>query len=516
MFPQRNISDNNNGNSGDDLSFALLAHANNHLMSDVVLVSADGDQVPASRFVLGARSPVLQKLLFDGSRSEVRIPYSGIVVRAMVEFCRSNSIQECVPILTRDAYSIRQVVHLSDCAKKYKLQKLEDIICNLVTDFLWSDGQNFSWVCSIFDEAVGTSLDDHIGESSLPLMRLVMESIRSDPNLALLRGQEFQPPGVLFLSPHSLEIVIRDQRMDCEEITLFLSLEVWNNAKKQSSSRRRRGRSTMKNNYDELSEEDDISFFSQRTRNDDDASVSATHYGEGGSSKRWFNNKGTKGSRNQKQKNHPTAEKLAAAIDLSRIAPSDLCGTVSKSGLVPESAIWRALKETALRTEREQEAPTSKIRKKGSLKSTREEETQVTSPAYISNQFSQEQRSRLPMPTVDISPVQQPERPYNFANFSSPSPHNIVQQQTTPMQKVSKVTPQSKTPQPKKNYSPGGTWEGADECSLAIGSVDGKGVPETSMSEDSIDQTPNNQQRRKSRLIRLAEKLDPHLSCLCG
>jgi len=520
MFNQRN---SNNNNMGGDLSDALLSHANNHLMSDVVLVSTvDGDHIPASRFVLGARSSTLQKMLFEGNRSEVKIPYPGVVVRAMVEFCRSNTILEgTVSSLTRDPLSLRQVVHLCDCAKQYKLHKLEELTCDLVSAFLWSDGSrcNFCWACAVFDEAVGTNLEK--GDTSLVLMRLVMDSIRSDPNIALLRGQEFQPPGVLFLSPHALELVIRDQRMNCEEIILFRSLQVWNNAKKQSSSRMRRSRgrsrSTARKRNEDIREEDDASVFTQGTNMDDDVSGFSQQLEDGGKStnnKRWF---GTKGSRNQKERNHPTAVKLATAIDLSRIAPSDLCGTVSKSGLVSEPDIWRALKETALRTERENEAPTSKIRIRENLQTIKEKEDSYIPAALIPNHQPQggsnRERPTPPNSSVKFTPVKQPTSSFDFANFtkfSSPSPIRAEQQQTTPRSRTSKVTPQSRTPKGKVpqsvNLSPSSVWEGVDDSSIA-GSVN---------KDVSFDQGSETRNFAKSRLIRLAERLDPHLSCLCG
>ena len=66
-------------------------------LNDVQLVANDGDQIPASRFVLAARSPVLKRMLY-GSFREAKssticmMGYESTVLKAVVHYCQTNQM----------------------------------------------------------------------------------------------------------------------------------------------------------------------------------------------------------------------------------------------------------------------------------------------------------------------------------------------------------------------------------------------------------------------------------------
>ena len=82
--------------SSRSLAVDIISSIDGNAMLDVMLMANDGGEIPASRFVLGARSPVLQQLLFKRGQSshEYKLDYSTTVVNALVHYCRTNELLE--------------------------------------------------------------------------------------------------------------------------------------------------------------------------------------------------------------------------------------------------------------------------------------------------------------------------------------------------------------------------------------------------------------------------------------
>jgi len=297
-------------------------------------------------------------------------------------------------------YQVRQIVHLYDCARYYQLQSMEIRVCELATSFLQSSTTNKHLACALFDEASKHPAANRI-------KRIALHAIRSDPAASLLRqpvveeeeeeeevftelsddtsemtifgpNGERQPKktslceshaskspsaGVLFLTNTTLQEVLRDNKMSCEEITLFRAILHW----------------TEPSYHEPL----DMTQFADFHANFNSTSDDFTKRGKAirkqqQQSNVKFGRRSTKGrppaspSSSRPQDNNPmdkdrfefAKDYVMRYIDLSKISPSDLVGIVTESGLVGQDVIWNAMSEIALRMEKGG-APLSKNRYKG-------------------------------------------------------------------------------------------------------------------------------------------------------
>jgi len=292
------------------LAADLLSCAGNEIMADIRIVAKDGGVIPASRFVLGARSPVLQKMLYKsggaeegavGRSRELRLNYSRGVARALVNYCRSNEIEPSSHHSKQEHYHRnsnaeaygRELVEMCDCARTFELDGLEDLVCQTATSLM----EEFpDQACVIFDEA-SAFVDEACtnDEAVAPLKYIALAIIRKDPESALIKRNGFhrRQPGVSYLRADALEEILCDRRMCTEEVTLFRALNMW---------------------------------------------VDSNPIG---------------GAANLRERKRLARRYVENYIDLSSIAPSDLFGVVSESGLVGIDTISEALCQMALRAEKE-------------------------------------------------------------------------------------------------------------------------------------------------------------------
>lgn len=199
----------------------LLSHAGNEIMADILIATKDGGVLPASRFVLGARSTVLQKMLYTNSQArdsrEIRLDYSTAVVRHLIHYCRSNEIMPCQS--KDEAYS-RALVELCDCGSTFQLYGLEDMVCESVKSLLDLAPH---LACAVFDEAFSN-------EAVEALQEIALTVIREDPETTLMKRNGLhknREPGVVFLGSVAISEILRDHRMCTEEIVMFQSLLLW-------------------------------------------------------------------------------------------------------------------------------------------------------------------------------------------------------------------------------------------------------------------------------------------------
>lgn len=280
------------------LAVELISSIDDEAMLDIMLVANDGGEIPASRFVLGARSTVLQKMMFSegrmGGSSELKLDYSSKVVRTLVHYCRTNELNQ--DWHSKDEVGARELVNLWDCASSFELEGLTDLVCDLVSSLTKTHPH---LACAIYDEAAAH------GEAVDILKFIARYAIRQNPEASLLRRNEFgnHDPGISSLSPAIVEEIISDPRMCTEEINMFRAVALWCN---------------YVNGANNVSLDDSVD--------------SAAHV----------------------QERRTLAKQITArCIDLSKIAPSELLGFVSDSGLIDAMSVSNALIQLALRVEKE-------------------------------------------------------------------------------------------------------------------------------------------------------------------
>ena len=152
---------------------------------DVTLVGCDDDDVPvpASRFVLAARSPVLRRMLYgpfqEAKTNSVRLlAYSSAILQAVVEFCSCGGVDEFLQTqrsLHNKEASVRQWVQLELAADYFELPELQDLAEHR-TRILMT--QYPALACAVFDEAI---LESDLSNCAWQIMAL-------RPYVALDRG----------------------------------------------------------------------------------------------------------------------------------------------------------------------------------------------------------------------------------------------------------------------------------------------------------------------------------------
>lgn len=284
------------------LAVDIISSIDGNDMLDVMLLANDGGEVPASRFILGARSPVLQQLLFNKdsvSTPELKLPYSTNVISTLVLYCRTNQLGDiCQPM---DEASAREIVKLCQCAVTFQLSGLETLVGNLASSMCQADSH---LACAIYDEAAADG-----GQTADPVKYIALGVIRRNPEGSLLRKNEFgkvnKAGGVSFLRAASLEQLLSDRQMCTEEINLFRAVLLWVDASSHVDDKVQKKMDAW------------ATLLSMQDRRAEAKMI------------------------------------VEKCIDLSKIAPSDLMGVVSDSGLVDEVNVTNAMIQLALRVEKE-------------------------------------------------------------------------------------------------------------------------------------------------------------------
>jgi len=294
--------------TGSTIYTDLMRNLENERMADLVLLSSDGQRVLASKFILGARSPVFRRQLFAGASSpqqrphsaqpnELQVGYSTPVVQGLTEYCRSDDIRAFVRRLRRscEAQSVRDLVHLFECAEFYELPGLKHKVCSAAT-VVCQESPHLA--AAIFDQAFNSTAADQISNISLAVIQEApREALLSCDAAGLEFGVPTFPPGVSHLGVDALRQILQDKKMSCDEIVLLEVLMAW----------------------------------------------VATHERDGES---WANFK-------NEESPFEVAQKLSQYIDLTKVPPSDLLSIVTDSGLFTDERINRALGEIALLVEKE-------------------------------------------------------------------------------------------------------------------------------------------------------------------
>jgi len=277
------------------LAVDLISGVDNDSMVDIMLLANDGGEIPASRFVISARSTVLQRTLFKENveQRELKLDYSTNVVRALVKYCSTNDLVDDV-WRPRNESVARELIHLYDAANTYELIGLKDLICAKLK-VLARTHPNLA--CAIYDECA--SYGSSGGQVPAKPKSIALKAIRHNPTAALLKKNEHgnQEAGVAALRASTAEEIIGDPKMNAEEITMFRAAVIWADAP--------------------------------------------------------FLGDGVNYAYRLQERRHVAKQMISRCINLSNIAPSQLLGFVSECDLVDGEEVSQAIVNLALRVELE-------------------------------------------------------------------------------------------------------------------------------------------------------------------
>mmetsp|Transcript_2480 Transcript_2480/g.5136 ORF Transcript_2480/g.5136 Transcript_2480/m.5136 type:complete len:756 (+) Transcript_2480:532-2799(+) len=226
------------GTQKSDLLNALWEAVQDEELFDVLLVSSDGEECPASRFVLAARSPVLKRMLYGSFReakssSIAMMGYERTVLQAVIQYCHTNQL----PTLLASSGSLeddlecrtRLLVRLDHAADFLELNGLAQLVHLEVRRMV---GLYPTLACVVFDEV------DDVHSLNGDYAKLMIE-LR--PYEALSRASKEEPQhangannndsnnmgGVEYLRAERLKLILQSQSIMCGELYLFRVLRQW-------------------------------------------------------------------------------------------------------------------------------------------------------------------------------------------------------------------------------------------------------------------------------------------------
>jgi BTB/POZ domain len=272
----------------------LLEALQDEELTDVTLEGHDGIPIPASRFVLAARSSVLKRMLYGNFReantSRIYLEdYDSVILEAIVEYCYRNEISKFRLYIHRTASSARRLVQLYKAADYLALIGLAKMVAqmahNLTTRYP-------PLACAVYDEA----------DLFTKVSRDALEMIQSRPYVTLPPDPNTEG-GIGCLSSHKLISVYHDKDIQAGELFLFQMLQEWKQCMEEEGDHR-------------------------HTRGAADGSDK--HY-EGA------------------QDSLTTVQACASHLVLDNIEPHDLLTMVSPSGFCQPESITQAITKQALR-----------------------------------------------------------------------------------------------------------------------------------------------------------------------
>jgi len=154
------------------------------------------------------------EILKNPRAKKVAIGYPGKVIRAIVDYCYTDHSELFQQNSTSESY-VRTMVELSGAADYFELPLLSE---KAITETRSIMRERPSVACVILDQTCGGN------KGMSELANDALQCIRRNPSAALLPQNGL---GVLSLTGPPLALIMADDEMNCDEITLFLALRRW-------------------------------------------------------------------------------------------------------------------------------------------------------------------------------------------------------------------------------------------------------------------------------------------------
>lgn len=231
----------------------LLACLKNPAMTDVALIGDDGIAVPASRYILGSTSTVLQPLLYGGvnlnrttepnvlanhknkhhrnqEKPNSRDRTASVNIResnhrslqALVEFCCSDELNTDIWMDYRPVEMIHDNVALAKLAHTYEIPKLQEKIQEFLIPVVQECPSLSCLVFHLADEAATPSI-----------YQAALDIILDDPCQSFPPAKGVHEGGLACTSPEKLDFLLGHANLEAEDFFLFQQLVVWRDENKK-------------------------------------------------------------------------------------------------------------------------------------------------------------------------------------------------------------------------------------------------------------------------------------------
>jgi hypothetical protein len=209
-----------------DLARILLDKATHEKLCDVRLKSAiDGEEVPAVRAILGARSAPLLVLLCgdfaEGTAAVVKMQLGGPTLRALVTYCYTDEFKIAYKLGELLPYAAI-CIELLAAANLYELKALSSMVREEVTCVL----KNNRAMAGKYLQALVSTPNAIQTLDGRALLECLQRCIHLDMVGCLMACEE---TGVSCLGLEALELVLSDERLKASMTERFRILERWAN-----------------------------------------------------------------------------------------------------------------------------------------------------------------------------------------------------------------------------------------------------------------------------------------------
>lgn len=191
---------------------------------DLTIKGSDGVLVPVNRGMLAARSLVFRSMLFgnflEAKSAIVSIGYEGCVIRALVEYihtdqCKLLTLEEDEGSLNADF--VETVISLTEAANYFGLRNLHKMAENCLNSEMKKQ-PGLAFVALVACEKRPAIADG--------VEKRARRIIRSSLSEVLDGNGDF----LVVATPSLLESILKDDKMETDDYTLFLLLKKWADA----------------------------------------------------------------------------------------------------------------------------------------------------------------------------------------------------------------------------------------------------------------------------------------------
>mmetsp|Transcript_5265 Transcript_5265/g.14937 ORF Transcript_5265/g.14937 Transcript_5265/m.14937 type:complete len:447 (-) Transcript_5265:3930-5270(-) len=214
---------------------------------DITLVGSDEGRVPAIRSILAMRSPVLERMLLgsfqEAQSEEIRLDFSSRVLRSVVEWCVSDTVESFVEFQAMQKGSVEDedgltsfsreqekeiiatlqtLVEVAACAHYLELKSLQDWLEVMLENMILRE--YFAFALTVWDSALkyGAGIDT--------ICAFALEIVRQYHRACLGLERDTHGGFLRALSEEGLQALVKDATLAPYALDLFDAVEKWSKA----------------------------------------------------------------------------------------------------------------------------------------------------------------------------------------------------------------------------------------------------------------------------------------------
>ena len=232
------MNDDSTKEEEDQMGERLLAAAQKDNFCDIEIMGKEVS-VKAPSFLLACQSTVFEEICYPkqgGSESptyslineddpkKIRVQFaSQSTIQAVIHFCATQEL----PVIEINEANMRTIAQVHLFAQLFKIPSLVDASHRTARRLM---NKAPPLVCAVFDEynllRKEAESENYWGltmEKNDELKTYVLSFLRESPMESIMG----HPMGVLYLSPISIEAIVRDQDIDFDEYSMWRTLNLW-------------------------------------------------------------------------------------------------------------------------------------------------------------------------------------------------------------------------------------------------------------------------------------------------